>query len=451
MTTQYVRLLPSARGQPDPLLEQLRQKKRGAEQELARRFNRCHTKRVRHILVPDDKSSYDDFDPVLLALLWTLADNLTALCALARRFVLILPASPTYATMCPKMLARLWELGRDGKALVELWTREKKLPVRSIAADTPEDVLGLLCWFHHGQPQATAAWEELLRRYGLFDILRYHDIDQDRYLRAEALFLERFRRSRWPLPFQSAHEFASAFSEKLIHLVPRWDYVAFPSIEHLLVRAVDNMTRDYRRRVKHHPVESDTSEAARGISDKSHASPVGAVEVRDALARHMDIGERLIRKALEGLDLTDVELDYAASRNLGHDGIDDPSQKQIDDEAEHIAAWLAAHPRATGEELRQCLPWFRPTRFGKEARVSRLRLFQTRPSAVSPSYSRGQAMISGYSLTGLNRPLKNCSPARLPAIGRAANSPICRAPSRVSRSTTTAGAVCYMNSAIAAP
>ncbi len=380
MTTQYLRLLRSVRGQPDLLLEQLRQQKRRAEQQLARCFNRCHTNRVRHILVPDEQCSYDDCDPVLLALLWTLADNLTALDALARRFNLLLPAKPSYATMCPKMLAHLWELARDGNALVELWTREKKLPVAAITADTPEDILGLASWFYHGTPKGTAAWEELLRRYGLFDILRYHDSDTDRYAQAEALFLQRFRRVRWPQPFQSAREFASAFSEKLFHLVPRWDYVVYPSIEHLLVRAVDNVTRDYRRRVKHQPIESVTGEAARGISDKGHASPVGAVEVRDSLARHMDVGERLIRKAQEGLDLNDEELDYAASRNLEHDGLRDPSQEELDEEAERIAAWLAAHPKASGQDLRQCLPWFRPTCFGKEARVSRLRLFQGQAS-----------------------------------------------------------------------
>ncbi len=299
MTTQYVRLLRGARGQPHPLLEPLRQRQRGAEQELARRYNRCHPKRVHHVLVPDDTCSYDEFDPVLLALLWTLADNLPALCALARRFDLVLPTPPAYATMCREMLAQLWELGRDGTALVELWTRDQRLPVQAITADTPEDILGLLCWFYHGQPHAKAAWEELLRRYGLFEILRHDDSDQEHYPKALALFLERFRRSRWPQPFQSAHEFASAFSEKLFHLVPRWDYVAYPSIEHMLVRAVDNMTRDYRRQVKHHPVESDQSEAACGISDKRPVQPLPVGGCRGARCpgpEHGSVGERLIRK-----------------------------------------------------------------------------------------------------------------------------------------------------------
>ncbi len=38
---------------------------------------------------------------------------------------------------------------------------------------------------------------------------------------------------------------------------------------------------------------------------------------------------------------------------------------------------MATAPRkATCEDLRQCLPWFRPTRFGREARLGRLNLFQ---------------------------------------------------------------------------
>jgi hypothetical protein len=376
MTTQYVRLLHSARGQPDLLLEQLRQMQRTAEQELARRYNACHSNRVRHILIPDNKWSYDDFDPVLLALLWGLAENQFALCALARRFDLTLPDTLTYAMMCPSTLNHLWQLGRDGNALVEWWTREKKLPVPAITADTSEDVLGLLCWFSHGKPEGTAAWNELLRRYGLFDILRFDESDA-RYPGAEARFLERFRRSRWPQPFQSAHEFASVFADKLFHLVPRWDYVAFPSIEHMLVRAVENFTRDQRRRNHQRRAEADASEQARGIAEKGRGSPSHMVEVIDLLVNQMDVDERLIRKALEGIDLNDEELDHAARCNLKYDGFDTPTQKQVDDEVERLAEWLASNRGAKGQKLRECLPWFRPTRFGKEARLSRLQRYQS--------------------------------------------------------------------------
>jgi hypothetical protein len=365
MPTQFSRLLrPPAQGQPDPLADRLKRRDPDAEREIARRYNRKITDRSRTIPEPPAGGSYDTYDPRLLALLWTLADNAVALAALARRLDLPEPAAADYAVMNNDLLARLWELGRDGTALERLWQRQGLLPVAVIGPDTPEKVLGFLCW-----RQQVNAWDELLRRYALFDIQLCADDDKE-YPRAEAQLLERFRLKRMPRACQSAREFAAIAAAKLLHLVPLWDYVAYPSIEHMLVMATHNELRDMARAGRRGPALStdDVPEAA----DLSRVAPAGA-ELQDALAG-LPIEERVVRKAQNGFDLADDEIDWAAGRNLAVRGVARPSAVELAAERAAVARLLADNRSPTGDHLSKIFPWFKATQFGKEARLARLRL-----------------------------------------------------------------------------
>jgi hypothetical protein len=363
MPTQFSRLLrPPAPGQADPLADKLKRRDPDAEREIARRYNRKVADRSRTIPEPSRGDSYDTYDPRLLALLWTLADNADALRALARRFGLT--ATPDYALLGDDLLTRLWELGRDGTALERLWQRQGLLPVAAIGPDTPENVVGFLCWW-----QQPGAWDELLRRYALFDIQTCADDDKE-YPRAEAQLLERFRFQRLPRACQSAREFAAVAAAKLLHLVPLWDYLAFPSIEHLLVKASHNELRDAARAGRRRAALS-TDEVPE-TADPARALPTGA-ELDDVLAR-LPLEERVIRKAQNGLDLSDDEIDWAARRNLTTRGVADPSADQLADERAAVARWLSENRSPTGDHLGKVFPWYKPTQFGKASRVARMRL-----------------------------------------------------------------------------
>src|SRR5437868_4215363 len=206
MPTQFSRLLrPPAADQADPLVDKLKRRDPDAEREIARRFNRKIADRNRTIPEPPKGGSYDTYDPRLLALLWTLGNNADALRALGRRLGQPVPNPSDYSSLKDEMLTRLWELGRDGTALEHLWRRQGLLPC-TVGPDTPENVVGFLCW-----QQRPGASDELLRRYCLFDVQLYADSDKE-YPRAEAELLGRFHLKRVPRACQSAREFASLAS-----------------------------------------------------------------------------------------------------------------------------------------------------------------------------------------------------------------------------------------------
>jgi hypothetical protein len=367
MPTQFSRLLrPPDPGKPDPLVEKLKRRDPEAERELARRYNRKVADRSRTIPEPPRGGSHDTYDPRLLALLWALAENPAALAALARRLGLPEPAAADYASMSNDLLARLWELGRDGTALERLWQRQGLLPA-AVGPDTPENVLGFLAWRDH-----PGAWDELLRRYALFDIQICADDDKE-YSRAEAQLLERFRLRRVPRACQSAREFAAVAASKLLHLVPLWDYVAYPSIEHMLVKASHNELRDMARSGRRRAAVStdEIPEAA----DMSRAAPAAGAEVRDALAR-LPVEERVVRKAQNGLDLADDEIDWVARRNLTARDVAEPTDDELAAERAAVARWLSENRSPTGDQLGKIFPWYKATQFGKAARLARLRLLQ---------------------------------------------------------------------------
>ncbi len=363
MPTQFSRLLrPPASGQADPLADKLKRRDPEAEREIARRHNRQTADRSRCIPEPAQGGSYDTYDPRLLALLWSLADNADALRALSRRLGLPVPA-PDPAVLSDELLATLWDLGRDGTALEHLWRRQGLLPVSTVRPDTPENVLGFLCW--RRQP---GAWDELLRRYALFDIQLCADDDKE-YPRAEAQLLERFRLRRVPRGCQTAREFAALAAAKLLHLVPLWDYVAYPSIEHLLVKAAHNELRDLARAGRRRPsLSADEAPEAADLSRETRDA-----DLQDILGR-LPLEERVIRKAQNGLDLADSELDWAARRNLTARGIAEPADDELIAERAAVARWLADNRSPTGDHLSKVFPWYKPTQFGKASRVARLRL-----------------------------------------------------------------------------
>jgi hypothetical protein len=365
MPTQFARLLrPPGPGQADPLVDKLKRREPDAEREIARRYNRKIADRSRAIPEPAKGAAYDSYDPRLLALLWTLADNADALRALGQRSHLTIPVPAEYLALSDDLLARLWELGRDGSGLEELWRRRGLLPVAAPGPETPENVLGYLCW-----REQAGAWDELLRRYALLDIQLCADDDAD-YPRAEAQLLERFRLGRVPRPCQSAREFAAVAAAKLLHLVPLWDYVAYPSIEHMLVKASHNELRDMARAGRRRA--SLSADELPEPADLRRVLP-GPAELQDALA-HLPLEERVVRKAQNGLDLTGDELDWAARRNLAARDIVESSAEQLAAERAAVARWLADNRSPTGDLLNKVFPWYKPTQFGKASRVARLRL-----------------------------------------------------------------------------
>ncbi len=365
MPTQFSRLLrPPAPGQADPLVDKLKRRDPDAEREIARRYNRKIADRNRTIPEPSRGGPYDTYDPRLLALLWTLADNADALRALARLRGLAEPAAADYAALNNDFLAHLWKLGRDGTALERLWQRQGLLPVGAVGPATPENVLGFLGWRQHA-----GAWDELLHRYALFDIQLYADDDKE-YPRAEAQLLERFRLQRVPRACQTAREFAAIAAAKLLHLVPLWDYVAYPSIEHLLVKATHNELRDLARAGRRRPALS--TDEVHEAADLARVAP-GSAELQDALAR-LPIEERVVRKAQNGFDLADDEIDWAARRNLAAREGADPSAGALTAERAAVARWLAENRSPTGDHLSKVFPWYKATQFGKASRLARLRL-----------------------------------------------------------------------------
>jgi hypothetical protein len=369
MPTQYERLLHApAPGLPDPLLARLKRHDPDAERELARRYNRKLTSRTELIAEPLSGQTYTDYPPRLLALLWALAENDEALRSLAARLDLVLPQPLTRAGMDRTLLTQLWELGRDGGALEQLWILEGHLPATRVGADTPECVLGFLCWYE----DHAAAWEELLRRYALLDIHRHAD-EASSYAGAARQFLERFRLRSVPRPWQSVREFAAVVAGKLLQLVRVWDYLTYLSIEHMLVKAVHNHVRDERRARRWEAALWHDQEEAAQAPDLRGTTMSGTV-VDEYLRTRLPFEERVIRKAQNGLDLNEVEMDWAARQNLARSGNTQPSPNELQREQAAIAAWLAKYQAPTGRQLSDCFPWYRPSQFGKAARLARLQL-----------------------------------------------------------------------------
>lgn len=369
MHTQYSRLLDGpALPAPSPLLRRLHDRDPAAEREIARRFNRKHKDRRLHIAAPPDGAAYDAYPPRLLALLWALAHNTDALAALARSLGTTLPADLDLSLFPDALLEALWGLGRDGDALAELWRRQRLLPVVVVHATTPEPVLGFLAWYHH----RADAFDELLRRYGLYDLLRTSESAAEHH-KAAARFLERFRFRRVPPPYQSAHEFAGVVSAKLVVLVRQWDYVAYPSLEHLLVKAVHNQVRDDRRRRRLMSLSTGPDRPP-DPPELTRVAPSSAAELQDFLARRLPLEERVIRKAQNGIELTDEELTWALERNLAARGVAKPTKRQRLAARVEVIEWLAEHPAPSGKDLAGFFPWYRPTAFGKAARSARLLL-----------------------------------------------------------------------------
>jgi hypothetical protein len=365
MPTQLSRLLrPPAKDQPDPLVERLKRHDPDAEREIARRYNYKIADHSRTIPEPPKGGTYDTYEPRLLALLWTLADNSAALRALGRRLGQPVPNPSDYNSLNDEMLARLWDLGRDSAALEHLWRRRGVLPC-TIGPDTPENVLGFLSWQRH-----PGASDELLRRYCLFDVLLYAEGDKE-YPGAASRLLERFHFRKVPRPCQSAHEFASLASEKLLQLVPLWDYVAYESIEHMLVKAFHNRLRDWiRQEIRQGSVPIDTVPEPPVLCCPG---PDGPTESQETIAR-LPWDERVIRKAQNGVDLTDDELDWAARKNREACGETATSTESLGLERDAVARWLAENRSPTGDHLSKIFPWYKATQFGKASRVARMRL-----------------------------------------------------------------------------
>ena len=365
MPTQFSRLLrPPAPGQADPLVDKLKRRDPDAEREIARRYNRKIADRSRTIPEPPRGGLYDTYDPRLLALLWTLAENADALAALARRLGLPEPAAADYAALGNDLLARLWELGRDGTALERLWQRQGLLPVAAVGPDTAENVIGFLCWRQHPAPGTScSAVTRSSTSSSVPTTTRSTRVPRPSSWIASAS-------GDVPRACQSAREFAAVAAAKLLHLVPVWDYVAYPSIEHMLVKAAHNELRDVARAGRRRPALStdEVPEAA----DLSRAAP-GAAELQDALAR-LPVEERVVRKAQNGFDLADDEIDWAARRNLAARAVAEPSADEVAAERAAVARWLADNRSPTGDHLSKIFPWYKPTQFGKAARLARLRL-----------------------------------------------------------------------------
>jgi hypothetical protein len=90
----------------EELREGLRRREPPAECKLVQRFNRGRRPESR-LCVPPASSDYARYDSRLLALLWALAENATALHALARQYGWTCPDSPAYADMPDELLAFL--------------------------------------------------------------------------------------------------------------------------------------------------------------------------------------------------------------------------------------------------------------------------------------------------------------------------------------------------------
>jgi hypothetical protein len=346
MRSQYDHLADSK------LRARLRQGDPAAPIQLAQRFNARY--RRRQIAVPSSGTADRDYPPLLLAMLWALSEHRRALHALADALGETVPSPATYRKMSEALLGRLWDLGRDGAALEELWTRQGLLPVAAVDEATPENVLGFLWWFHRRDD----ACAELLRRY------------------------------------QGGYEDAGAV---LLRVVPHWDYRNYPRVAGLLRRSADNAARDEldahaARNLSHAALEDLSADpAARvvGADLPSARDPAAAAEEREQFTRQaalVPIAQRILYKIRLNSEshpqvLTAEERDHLIHANLSARGIepaaDGAGQLAYEDavhaEGKRIDAWMTAHPEPSGEEVKECILGHSPGRADQVARAWRLR------------------------------------------------------------------------------
>lgn len=335
----------------DALRQLLQHRDRRAEIELLRLYNQNRGQASSRVAEPARGASYRRYPRVLLALLWPLAGNLEALHALADQLHLIVPDPPSYDQMGDDLLGQLWKLGRDGAALEALWQRQSLLPIAEVGADTPERVLGYLCW----SEQRADARSELLRRYKLLDA-------------GTEEFLRRFKRRRVPWPYESADDLAQDVAVKLLQQVETWDYATYPTLENRLFRSVRNLIIDRIRQRARRPLVGRLEEIE-AVPDGREPAPAAAV-VLDVLPA---VGQRVILKAKFGIELTADEIHWSAARNLETRGETALDQERIDEERERIGDWLLAHPSPAGQHLAECFVWHNPCKFDRVLRDWRLR------------------------------------------------------------------------------
>jgi hypothetical protein len=318
------------------LREGLRCRDPSAEIKLARRFNRGRRPEGR-VAVPVMKGDYGEYDGRLLALLWALVRNGSALQALTSRHDEVGPTPPAYAQMTDERIAFLWTWGRDAEALETLWTRRGWLPLNDLNGQTPDAVLGFLWWCYR-RPDAR---DELFERYHLGGAT---DAAQDHAL-------------------------------TLLLVVDRWDYERYTTLANLLNVSAAHQRIDTSRHRARAP-QVDQIEAENAVAS-SCSRPETPVEDRDYLETNTPLELRCLHKIKENseeqpLDLTAEELDYLAFKNLAHAGCGERSGPPLARERLRIVEWLARHPEPGEEQIRQCLPWFRQSGLARQTRLWRL-------------------------------------------------------------------------------
>jgi hypothetical protein len=133
MPSQYAALLFPPRTFPSSLTDGLRRCLPLAEWQLAEHHNRLAPSGTPPIPLPTG-TAYDSYDTAHLVLLWQSVRNLAALQVVAEREGLTLPAvsgpverrtelEPFYGQFPHKLLRRLWDVGHDAPAFVEMLRR----------------------------------------------------------------------------------------------------------------------------------------------------------------------------------------------------------------------------------------------------------------------------------------------------------------------------------------
>ncbi len=307
-----------------------------AEIKLAQRFNRGRRPEGR-LALPAAKGDYGEYDGRLLALLWSLVRNASALQALMKGYDGEDTPSSEYAQMTDEQIAFLWAWGRDAEALETLWTRRGWLPLGDVNGQTPDPVLGFL-WWHYRRPDAR---DELFERYHLGGAT---DAAQDHAL-------------------------------TLLLVVDRWDYERYTSLANLLSVSAAHQRIDTGRHQARAPQVDQLK--AENAAAPSWSRPETALEERDYLESNTPLELRCLHKIKENsedqpLDLTAEELDYLARKNLIHAGYAEQSGPSLARERLRIVEWMARHPEPGEEQIRACLPWFRQSGLARQTRLWRL-------------------------------------------------------------------------------
>jgi hypothetical protein len=318
------------------LREGLRCRDPSAEVRLAQRFNRGRRPEGR-IAIPAAKGDYGEYDGRLLALLWALVRNASALQTLTAGHDGADAAPSEYAQMTDERIAFLWTWGRDAEALETLWTRRGWLPLGDVNDQTPDAVLGFL-WWRYRRPDA---------RDGLFE--RYH--------------------------LGGATDAAQDHALTLLLVVDRWDYERYTSLANLLSVSAAHQRIDTNRHRSRSP-QVDQIEAENAAAPP-WSRPETAVEERDYLETNTPLELRCLHKIKENseeqpLDLTPEELDYLARKNLAHAGHAERGGPPLARERLRIVAWMARNPEPGEEQIRECLPWFRQSGLARQTRLWRL-------------------------------------------------------------------------------